>query len=249
MPPHAEVLGDIADCGALDLRASVVPAYAQIWAVRMVVRVVAIAGFRGEINPAYEGDAIVDHDRLFVVAVERSFLRVEAALNFCVSDELVTDLPYVASRGTKERQRRSGPDEYAHVQALGELLEQVVKHDLLTVAYECEVRCEVPACQVDMRAGSLQLRRDDRQSMRAVDQDVDRIARSRRGVSGRPTADGRVECVCTSDPPQTTPMMSADQPADLVSEPTLGQEQRFTRRRSQPIEAGTSRRGSAQIRR
>jgi hypothetical protein len=156
-----------------------------------------------------------------VVAVHRSFPRVEAALNLGVSDELVTDLPDVASRRTKERQRRSGPDEYTHVQALGELREEVAKYDPLTVAYECEVRCEVPACQVDMRAGSFQLRRDGRQGMRAVDQDVDCIARPRRRVSSGPTA-GEVECVVASDTPQTTPMMGADQPTELVSEPTLG---------------------------
>jgi hypothetical protein len=121
------------------------------------------------------------------------------------------------------------------------LREEVAKHDLLPVAYECEVRCEVPACQVDMRAGSFQLRRDGGQSMRAIDQNVDRIARSRRRVSSRPTAGGRVKCAVASDTPQTPPMMGADQPAELVSEPTLGREEHLTRQRSQPIEAGTSR--------
>jgi hypothetical protein len=72
------------------------------------------------------------------------------------------------------------------------LREEVAKYDLLTVTYECEVRCEVPAGQVDMRTGSFQLRRDGWQSMRAVDQNVDRIARSRRRVSSGPTARGRV---------------------------------------------------------
>jgi hypothetical protein len=94
---------------------------------------------------------------------------------------------------------------------------------------------------MDMRAGSLQLLRDDWQSLRAVDQNVDRVPRSRRGISGRPTAGGRVECAFASDPPQPTPMMGADLLGELVSEPTLGQEQHPRQRRSEPIETGTSR--------
>jgi len=138
VPAHAEVLGDIADRRAVDQRASVVPADGcSRW---MLAAVVAVAGFRRGIEPADESDVIIDHDRLFVVAVQRSFLRVQGALDSRVSGELVAHLAYVASRWAKERQRRSGPGEYAHVHALGELGEEVAKHDLLTIAYECEVR-------------------------------------------------------------------------------------------------------------
>ena len=51
----------------------------------------------------------------------------------------------------------------------------------------------------------------------------------------------RVECAVASDTPQTTPMMGADQPTELVSEPTLGREQHLPRQRSQPAAAGTPR--------
>jgi hypothetical protein len=103
---------------------------------------------------------------------------------------------------------------------------------------------------MDMRAGFLQLLRDHRQSLPAVDQNVDRVSRSRRGVSGGPSAQRRVECAFPADPPQPTSMMGADLPAELVSEPTLGEEQPLHWYRSQLLEAGTSRRldiGSAQI--
>jgi hypothetical protein len=77
--------------------------------------------------------------------------------------------------------------------------------------------------------------------MRAVDQNLDRIARARRRVSRRPAAGGRGQRAVASDAPQASLMMGADQPAELVPEPTLGQKQRLTRRRSQPIDAGPSR--------
>ena len=138
VPTHPKMLGDVSDSRPFDFRARVVPP--ETCARRMFVGVVAVAAFRREIDPSDERHAIVDHDRLLVVTVERAFLRVEAALDARVSDELVTHLPNVASRRAKERKRRSGPDEHTHVDAFGNFGEKVPKHDQLAVAYEREVR-------------------------------------------------------------------------------------------------------------
>ena len=79
VPAHLEVFGDVGDGGAEDSGAGVVPAH--LGAGRVLVGVVAVAGFRGEIDTADKGDAVVDHDRLLVVAVQRSFLGVQGALD------------------------------------------------------------------------------------------------------------------------------------------------------------------------
>ena len=79
MPAHAEVVADVAHRGSFDARAGVVPA--DTHARGMVVRVVAVAGFGGEVDATDEGDPIVDDDRLLVMAVHRPFLGVQRALD------------------------------------------------------------------------------------------------------------------------------------------------------------------------
>ncbi len=93
MPTHAEVLCNVPDGGTLDSRADVVPAHARTR--RMVIGVVAVARLRGDIDAADKRDAVVDHDRLFVVAVQGPFLRVERAFDLAVSDQPVSHLPNV----------------------------------------------------------------------------------------------------------------------------------------------------------
>ena len=56
------MLGDIADRGAFDAGAGVVPT--DIGARRVGVRVVAVARLGGQIDAADKRDAVVDHDRL-----------------------------------------------------------------------------------------------------------------------------------------------------------------------------------------
>ena len=61
------MLGDVLDGWAFDADGCVVPADAAAGTViRGVVRVAAV---EREVDSADEGDSIVDHDRLFVVAV------------------------------------------------------------------------------------------------------------------------------------------------------------------------------------
>ena len=131
MPAHPEVLGDILDGRAFDPRARVVPA--DLRARRMVIRVEPVAGLGGQVDPADERDAVVDHDRLLVVAMERPLFRIELELDARVAGQLGSHLANVAARRAEERQRRAGPGQHADVDALRELGEQVAKHDGLAV--------------------------------------------------------------------------------------------------------------------
>ena len=95
VPAHVEVVGDVGDGRAFDPRADVVPADGG--ARGMVTGVEAVAGFGCQVDAADEGDAVVDHDRLLVVAMQRPFVRVERALDLGAADELLAYLPHVAA--------------------------------------------------------------------------------------------------------------------------------------------------------
>ena len=47
----------------------------------MLAQVVPVAGLVREVDPADEGDPVVDDDRLLVVAVNRPLARIELALD------------------------------------------------------------------------------------------------------------------------------------------------------------------------
>jgi len=53
----------------------------------MVAGVVAVAGLRREIDAADEGDPVVNDDRLLVVAVHRTLVRVECDLRLRMVDQ------------------------------------------------------------------------------------------------------------------------------------------------------------------
>jgi hypothetical protein len=69
------VLGGVCDNRAPDERGCVVPA--ERGAPRMHARVVAIAVEARQVDPADARNAVVDHDELLMVAVERPLLGVE----------------------------------------------------------------------------------------------------------------------------------------------------------------------------
>src|SRR5512132_2347876 len=91
-PAHPEGLCDVGDRRARDARARVVPA--DLAASAMATAVEAIAGFRGKVDSADEGDAVVDHDRLLVVAVHRPLLRIERAADLGPGAEVLAHPAY-----------------------------------------------------------------------------------------------------------------------------------------------------------
>ena len=74
-PAQVEVLGDVRDDRAAQPGADVVPAQAP--AGRVPARVPAVAAEVGEVDAADEGDLVVDHDELLVVAVQEALARVD----------------------------------------------------------------------------------------------------------------------------------------------------------------------------
>ena len=214
------------------------PTDVRAWLV--LVRVIPVAGFGGQIDPADEGDAIVDHDRLLVMAVERAFLVVERALDLRVPDQLVPHLAHVCPRWTEERQRRTCPRQHAHVEALGKLGEKIAQDERLVVTREREVRREVPARQMHVRVRLAELSGDRGQRLRAVDQDLDGVPGTHRRLPGRPAARRRVERAPPADPGQPSRVMAADLLADLPAEPALDREEGAP---EQPQRLGVARSG------
>ena len=213
------MLGHVGDGRTLDPSGRVVPADGA--ACRMLAGVEAIAGLRREVDSADEGDAIIDHDRLLVVTVQRAFLRVEAALDPGLLGEGVAHPRDLAPRRPEQRQRRSGPHEQADVDALRKFGEQVPQHDGPLTAAERKVRREEPAGDVYVRAGGLQLARDHRQRLAPVDQDVDRITRSRRRLAHGPAGSFTVERVLPAEPAKPPPMVAADLFGDRFAQHAL----------------------------
>ena len=173
LPAEPEVLCHVRDGRPLDANGRVVPA--EPAACRMSAGVEAVARLRREVDPADEGDAVVDHDRLLVVAVHRTLACVEAALDAGLPGEGVAHLRDVLPRRAEERQGRAGPGQDADVDALGEVREQMPQHHRALAPLEREVGGEEPAGEVNVRPGRVELPGDRRKRLGAVDQDVDRV--------------------------------------------------------------------------
>ena len=228
------MLSHVGDRRPLDARAGVVPA--DVRARRVVVPVEAVARLGGEVDPADERDAVVDDDRLLVVAMHRPLLRVERALDLRLAHEAIAHLPHVLARGTEERQRCACPHQHANVDALRQLGEQVAEHDRLALPLEREVGREVPARQVDVRLRGAQRLRDRRQRLRAVDEDLDRVPGARRRAFIRPATGRWLQRLRPTDPREASPVMAADLLRDLFAEPALHGEERLADR-SQRVDA------------
>src|SRR5439155_22384547 len=74
-PAQTEMLAHVADDGTADERRGVVPAERRT--PEMPARVIAIAAKTRQVDAAHRRNAVVDHDELFVVTVQRPLLRVE----------------------------------------------------------------------------------------------------------------------------------------------------------------------------
>ena len=151
--------------------------------------------------------------------MQRAFLRVEAALDPGLRGEGVAHPHNLAPRRPEQRQRRSGPREQAHVDALRKLGEQVPQHDGLLTTGERKIRREEPAGDVYMRAGGLQLARDHRQRLGPVDQDVDRITRPRRWLAHDPAGSFTVERLLPAERAKPPPIVAAD-PFGKIASPS-----------------------------
>ena len=78
---------------------------------------IRVAAVEGEVDPADEGDAVVDDDRLLVVRVECADARVRLALDGRLGAELLAHQPDVRTRGPEEADGRTTPEENADIDA------------------------------------------------------------------------------------------------------------------------------------
>ena len=171
----------------------------------------------GQVDPADEGEAIVDDDRLLVVAVQGTLVRVERAGDAGAVAQAVSHLPHHRSRRPEERQGGSRPGEHAHIDAGRELSEQVAQDQRVVAAREWEVGGEVPPGEVDVRRRRREFLGDVRKSFGAVDEHVQR-APVARGRSPSPTAPRRRERVVPAEPPEPPSMVGGDRSAHGLTE-------------------------------
>ena len=219
VPPHAEVLGNVGDGGSFEERAGVVPADAR--ACHVVAGVVTIAGFGGEIDAADERHPIVDHDRLLVMTVHRPLAPIETALNLRAVDQTVAHRPHRTARGTEQRQRSTRPDEDANLHAFGKLSEQISKHLGRMPTHERKVRREIPARQMNMRPGLLELRSDPEKGFRSVDQNLHTVPFTGWRIASRPAAGRSIESELPLNPSQPPPVVAADRPSHTLRKQAL----------------------------
>jgi hypothetical protein len=159
-----------------------------------------------------------------MVAVHRSFLRIERTVDLRSSAQVLAHRSHRSSRGSKQRQRRSCPGEDAHFDSFGELGQKVPKNRCLSVARQRELGSEVPAGDVDVRLGLLQLRHHLGQGFGTVDQDLKLTPGARLRVSAGPAAPGSVERSEPADPLEPPPVVRADGATDRRAQPSISAE-------------------------
>ena len=175
-----------------------------------------------EIDPTDEGDAIVDDDRLFVVAVKWTFLRIETALDARSQREIGLHPAHIAPRRAEERQWSARPRQDSHIQPFGKLCQEVPQDYRLAVTYEDEVRREVPARDVDLRLGSLEFRHHRGKGTGAVDEHLERVSRPRRRHLARPPSGRRIEGSVPADSLEPAFVVTLHPSGYRVTDETVG---------------------------
>ena len=150
------MLGDIPHGRPFDPRRRIMPTDTAASAV--IRRVVGITPVEREVDAADECHAVVDHDRLLVVTVRRAGARVESALDLRVARQCLLHFAHVSTRRPERGDRRSLPEQHAHVDPLGQLGEQDPDDQRLLFAAQRELGREKPPREVDMRRGGRHLR-------------------------------------------------------------------------------------------
>jgi hypothetical protein len=227
------VVRHVGDDRAAQHRQRVVPADVATRLVRG--RVVAVSGVRRQVDAADEGDPVVDDDELLVMAVQRPLLRVGHDFDLRPEAERMPGAVDVAAVGVEKRQRRARPEEHAHGDPLRQLGEQRPELDAPGTPHEREVRCDVPAGEVDVRTGACELLREPRQRLRAVHEHLDGAPGAWRRVSGGPQPRiRRIERALPAKPAQPPGMVRAHEVLGGVAERLVQGEQYVHRHTSSP---------------
>jgi len=152
-----------------------------------------------------------------VVAVEGSLLRVERHRDPRAADELVTRPSHLAAVGMEQWQGRSGPREHPHVDPLGRVGEQLPQRRAFLLQPERGV--EVPAREMDVRAGGANRLCDPRQAFGAVHERFDAAAPARReGGRGGPAARRGIDRLLRAAPAEPPRMVRTHDPFDGLAD-------------------------------
>ena len=217
LPAQPEVLGHVRDRGPAQAHRRVMPA--DLAAGDVARRVVRVSGVEREVDPADEGDAVVDDDRLLVVAVERADARVHLALDRGLGAELVAHETHVCARGPEEPPRRTAPQQHAHVDPLRQLRQEIANDDGIVSPRQLQVRRQVPAGDVDVRLGLRKLLGDRGKRGGAVDQHLEVVALTRWRSGARVAATRRVERVLPADAAKAAPVPRPNGVLDPLGDP------------------------------
>lgn len=183
-------------------------------ASRMSAAVKTVARLVGEVDPTDERDPVVNDDRLLVVAMQWTFFRIQGAADLRSSTQLLAHRPHSAAGRPKQRQRRARPHQHTHLNPFGELGQHVTQNAYLARPRQREVSGKKPASDMDMRLRTFQLLRDPRQSVSAVDENLEQAAAAWPRLTGRPATRQGLEGIQPADPRQPTAMMSANRTTD-----------------------------------
>ena len=113
----------------------------------MIAGVEPVAALRGQVDAADERHAIVDDDDFLVVAVQRTLVGVERALDVGAVTELRAHGADGAARRPEDGDGSPGPHEDTHIDPLGQLRQQVAQDEGRTISPECERRAKLPTRQ------------------------------------------------------------------------------------------------------
>ncbi len=210
------MLRDIGDCGTFDAHRDVVPADDS--SRRVLLAVVGIPSVEREVDASDEGEAIVDHDGLLVMAVHEANAGVELAVDPVSQVEPLDHLPNLSSGRAEDRDRSAAPDQHAHVDPLGQLGKQVSHDRGIVAARELELRREEAAGEMDVRLRSRQLLCDLRQERGSVDENFHGVSLPNRCTPASPPGSVGCERVLPSDLAQASGVMRADGAIDRAAE-------------------------------
>ncbi len=178
-----------------------------------------IAAEAGQVDPADEGDLVVDDHELLVVAVGEALVTVEHALDPRPGAELLAALPDGRAGRLEHRDGRPGPDEDPDGHPFGQLAEEAPDRRSARPPPEPEVGLDVPAGDVDVRTGGGDRRGDPREGVGAVDHHLEGVPRPRARVAGAPQPVGRrVEPGGRAEPAEPAPVVGARQSLDRVAD-------------------------------
>lgn len=182
----------------------------------MARRVATIARERGHVDAAHKRDAIVDHDRLLVVAMKGPLPAIESALHNPGRPKLVTDTPHQPPRRRKHRQRRARPQKHTNLDPRRRPNQQITHHHRRIARHQHEPRRDKPSSQMHMGRRRADLLHHPRQRELTVNQHLQLVPMPRRRSIIRPPARRRPQHH-TANPLQPPRMMPTNSPRDTLA--------------------------------